>query len=312
MRTVDELIKARGRRSADPGALRSQRPDQRRQGHRRRSHPGLAAGADQAARPRCAGDRRRAPRPAKVAPDPEYSLRPVADRLAQLMGRPVEFALDTIGESARLLASELHDGQLLLLENVRFKPRARQQGRRRSGTRSPSAWRSSPAARTTAARSSRTRSGPCTASTPRCTTWPRCAPSPPVRNARHLANECRSASSLLVSPGLKRTFSSAAADRRAARWPATGRSHRSCRARTRRAGPSAGQRSATGRSEYSGSGAPLGRPRCAATITRAPWSSSLVSTGSEARMRPSSVTLPSLIGTLRSERTRIRRPATRA
>src|SRR4029079_31505 len=55
-------------------------------------------------------------------PDPEDSLGPVADRLAQLLGRPVEFALDTVGESARLLASDLKDGELLLLENVRFNP----------------------------------------------------------------------------------------------------------------------------------------------------------------------------------------------
>jgi phosphoglycerate kinase len=56
----------------------------------------------------------------KGAPDPAYSLSPVADRLAQLLGRPVEFALDTVGESARLLASDLEDGEILLLENVRF------------------------------------------------------------------------------------------------------------------------------------------------------------------------------------------------
>ncbi len=53
-------------------------------------------------------------------PDPEYGLSPVADRLARLLGRPVVFALDTVGESARLLADGLEDGQLLLLENVRF------------------------------------------------------------------------------------------------------------------------------------------------------------------------------------------------
>jgi phosphoglycerate kinase len=58
----------------------------------------------------------------KGAPDPAYTLRPVADRLAQLLGQPVDFALDTVGESARLLATELKDGQLLLLENVRFNP----------------------------------------------------------------------------------------------------------------------------------------------------------------------------------------------
>jgi phosphoglycerate kinase len=56
----------------------------------------------------------------KGEPDPKFSLGPVADRLAQLLGRPVEFALDTVGESARLLAGGLEDGQLLLLENVRF------------------------------------------------------------------------------------------------------------------------------------------------------------------------------------------------
>jgi phosphoglycerate kinase len=58
----------------------------------------------------------------KGAPDRQYSLGPVADRLAQLLGRPVEFALDTVGESARLLAGDLKDGELLLLENVRFNP----------------------------------------------------------------------------------------------------------------------------------------------------------------------------------------------
>ncbi|MDT4939881.1 MAG: phosphoglycerate kinase [Pseudonocardiales bacterium] len=58
----------------------------------------------------------------KGAPDDAYSLRPVADRLAQLLGRPVEFALDTVGESARLMADQLGDGELLLLENVRFNP----------------------------------------------------------------------------------------------------------------------------------------------------------------------------------------------
>jgi phosphoglycerate kinase len=56
----------------------------------------------------------------KGEPDPKYSLGPVADRLAQLLGQPVEFALDTIGESARLMSDGLQDGQLLLLENVRF------------------------------------------------------------------------------------------------------------------------------------------------------------------------------------------------
>jgi phosphoglycerate kinase len=58
----------------------------------------------------------------KGEPDERYTLRPVADRLAQLLGRPVEFALDTVGTSARILAGELKDGEVLLLENVRFNP----------------------------------------------------------------------------------------------------------------------------------------------------------------------------------------------
>ena len=58
----------------------------------------------------------------KGAPEDRYSLRPVADRLAQLLGRPVDFALDTVGESARLMSNELRDGEVLLLENVRFNP----------------------------------------------------------------------------------------------------------------------------------------------------------------------------------------------
>jgi phosphoglycerate kinase len=58
----------------------------------------------------------------KGEPDERYSLRPVADRLARLLGRPVDFALDTIGESARLMSNELRDGRVLLLENVRFNP----------------------------------------------------------------------------------------------------------------------------------------------------------------------------------------------
>ena len=54
------------------------------------------------------------------APDAKYSLRPVADRLADLLAGPVLFALDTVGESARQMALDLRDGELLLLENVRF------------------------------------------------------------------------------------------------------------------------------------------------------------------------------------------------
>ncbi|MFY1583410.1 phosphoglycerate kinase [Micromonospora sp. WMMD734] len=56
----------------------------------------------------------------KGAPDPQYSLRPVAGRLGELLDAPVHFATDTVGESARATVDALADGQLALLENLRF------------------------------------------------------------------------------------------------------------------------------------------------------------------------------------------------
>jgi phosphoglycerate kinase len=56
----------------------------------------------------------------KGAPDPAYSLAPVAARLAEVLGRPVEFATDTVGESARTAVAALGDGDVVLLENLRF------------------------------------------------------------------------------------------------------------------------------------------------------------------------------------------------
>jgi phosphoglycerate kinase len=50
------------------------------------------------------------------------SLRPVADRLAELLGRPVTLASDVAGESARVIASTMGAGEVALLENVRFEP----------------------------------------------------------------------------------------------------------------------------------------------------------------------------------------------
>ncbi|MFV2197255.1 phosphoglycerate kinase [Nocardiopsis sp. LOL_012] len=58
----------------------------------------------------------------KGAPDPVFSLRPVAARLGELLGTDVAFAADTAGESARATAAALADGQVALLENVRFEP----------------------------------------------------------------------------------------------------------------------------------------------------------------------------------------------
>ncbi|MEU1886609.1 phosphoglycerate kinase [Micromonospora rifamycinica] len=56
----------------------------------------------------------------KGAPDPQYSLRPVAGRLGELLDAPVHFATDTVGESARATVDALADGQVALLENLRF------------------------------------------------------------------------------------------------------------------------------------------------------------------------------------------------
>ncbi|WP_153396697.1 phosphoglycerate kinase [Ornithinicoccus halotolerans] len=56
------------------------------------------------------------------APDPRYSLRPVAHRLSELLGEHVAFAEDTVGKAAREAVAGLPDGQLVLLENLRFNP----------------------------------------------------------------------------------------------------------------------------------------------------------------------------------------------
>ena len=54
------------------------------------------------------------------APDAKYSLAPVAQRLAELLGKPVTFASDTVGEAATDAVARLADGDVTLLENLRF------------------------------------------------------------------------------------------------------------------------------------------------------------------------------------------------
>ena len=56
----------------------------------------------------------------KGEPDDAYTLAPVAKRLGELLGQDVAFATDTVGESASATVSGLADGQVALLENVRF------------------------------------------------------------------------------------------------------------------------------------------------------------------------------------------------
>jgi phosphoglycerate kinase len=58
----------------------------------------------------------------KGAPEPNYSLAPVAVRASELLGSPVGFAADTIGERAMAAVATLADGGMLLLENLRFNP----------------------------------------------------------------------------------------------------------------------------------------------------------------------------------------------
>ena len=58
----------------------------------------------------------------KGKPEPSMSLRPVAEKLTELIQRPVAFVDDCIGDKAENTASALKDGDVLLLENVRFHP----------------------------------------------------------------------------------------------------------------------------------------------------------------------------------------------
>jgi len=58
----------------------------------------------------------------KGEPDPRFSIRPAAESLRELSGLDVAIAEDVVGDSARSLAAQLQDGQVLVVENVRFEP----------------------------------------------------------------------------------------------------------------------------------------------------------------------------------------------
>src|SRR3954465_136809 len=58
----------------------------------------------------------------KKGPEPKFSLKPTVDRLSQLLGRSVQFATDSIGPDVEKQANALKDGEVLVLENVRFHP----------------------------------------------------------------------------------------------------------------------------------------------------------------------------------------------
>ncbi len=59
----------------------------------------------------------------KGAPEAKYSLDPVAARLGELLGKPVALATDVVGDSAKATVAALADGEIALLENIRFDPR---------------------------------------------------------------------------------------------------------------------------------------------------------------------------------------------
>jgi phosphoglycerate kinase len=56
----------------------------------------------------------------KGSPEPKFSLAPAAKQLGELLGKPVAFATDTVGDDAQAKAAALTDGNVLVLENVRF------------------------------------------------------------------------------------------------------------------------------------------------------------------------------------------------
>ena len=58
----------------------------------------------------------------KDAPDAKFTLKPAADRLAELIPNKVVFATDTVGDDAKAKVAALKDGEVLLLENLRFQP----------------------------------------------------------------------------------------------------------------------------------------------------------------------------------------------
>ncbi|MDL2293646.1 phosphoglycerate kinase [Ruminococcaceae bacterium OttesenSCG-928-D13] len=57
-------------------------------------------------------------------PDPKFSLKPAADRLAELLGKPVVFADDdtVVGDKARAAVAAMQDGDVVVLQNTRFRP----------------------------------------------------------------------------------------------------------------------------------------------------------------------------------------------
>jgi phosphoglycerate kinase len=64
----------------------------------------------------------------KGGPDPKFSLWPAAKKLEELLGQPVAFAKDCVGPGAEGQSKALRDGEVLVLENVRFHPEEEKNG----------------------------------------------------------------------------------------------------------------------------------------------------------------------------------------
>ena len=58
----------------------------------------------------------------KGGPNPKYSLAPTAKRLSELLGKEVKLAPDCVGPEAKAMVDAMKDGDVLILENVRFHP----------------------------------------------------------------------------------------------------------------------------------------------------------------------------------------------
>ena len=54
--------------------------------------------------------------------NPTFSMKPIAEELTKLLGKEVKLAKDVVGEDAHNLANNLNEGDVILLENVRFEP----------------------------------------------------------------------------------------------------------------------------------------------------------------------------------------------
>ena len=63
-------------------------------------------------------------------PDAAFSLAPVAKRLSELLGQEVKFAADdtVVGDNARAAVAAMNDGDVILLENTRFRPEETKNG----------------------------------------------------------------------------------------------------------------------------------------------------------------------------------------